>query len=71
MREPPKIRSCINCRYMMWLVGVGQGIRCDNAEKNTLEGTELFRIPSREYCCEHFEPKQDSRVELPRLPGRP
>lgn len=44
----PEEKVCFNCKYMLWLVGVGQGVKCDLDKKN---------IPSRFYSCENFEYK--------------
>lgn len=56
---------CMDCRYLTWLVGVGQGIRC-SAPANT--GRILYPgisptpfnlrvppVPGRSFSCEHFK----------------
>ena len=45
-------KVCNNCRYMLWLVGVGQGVKCGN-DNNKVSG-KLYNIPSRQHTCEHF-----------------
>jgi hypothetical protein len=44
----PEEKVCFNCKYMLWMVGVGQGVKCELDKKN---------IPSRFYSCEKFEYK--------------
>jgi hypothetical protein len=44
----PEEKVCFNCKYMLWLVGVGQGVKCELDKKN---------IPSRMHSCEKFEYK--------------
>lgn len=44
----PEEKVCFNCKYMLWLVGVGQGVKCELDKKN---------IPSRFHSCEKFEYK--------------
>jgi len=39
-------KVCFNCKYMLWLVGVGQGLKCEIDKK---------AIPSRFYTCDKFE----------------
>ena len=45
----PEEKVCFNCKYMLWLVGVGQGVKCDLDKKN---------IPSRSHTCDKFEYKR-------------
>ena len=45
-------KVCNNCRYMLWLVGVGVGVKCGN-DKNKVDG-KLDNIPSRQHTCEYF-----------------
>lgn len=42
----PDEKVCFNCKYMLWLVGIGQGVKCDLDKKN---------IPSRLHTCDKFE----------------
>lgn len=46
---------CFNCKHMLWLVGLGQGVKCRN-EKNMRKG-KMLSIPSRWHNCELFERK--------------
>lgn len=48
-------KVCNNCKYMLWLVGAGQGVKCGN-DKNKVDG-RLYNIPSRQHTCERFEKK--------------
>lgn len=52
----PDERVCFNCEYMLWMVALGQGVRCRHPANNPADG-KLFRIPSRRHTCEHFEGK--------------
>ena len=64
-REIPKdYECCWNCRYMSWMVGIGQGVRCTTEENNyrifrTEEAgrPKLPVIPGVAEKCEHFESK--------------
>ena len=57
---PKDYECCYNCRYMAWMVGIGQGIRCGN-EKNQYrifvdeEPLKLPSIPGVAEKCELFE----------------
>lgn len=44
----PNEKVCFNCKHMLWMVGIGQGVKCDLNKKS---------IPSRYYSCEKFEKK--------------
>lgn len=50
------VRTCANCRSMLWLVALGQGIRCLRLENRTPDGKD-FAIPSRQHTCALFEEK--------------
>ena len=45
----PDEKVCFNCRYMLWLVGLGQGVKCELDKKN---------IPSRLHTCSKFKFKE-------------
>jgi len=59
---PKEYECCWNCRYMAWMVGIGQGVRCSN-EKNQYRifvGTQKVKtpvIPGVARKCEHFHNK--------------
>lgn len=72
---------CMDCRYLVWLVGVGQGIRC-SAPANT--GRILYPgvnptpfnlqappVPSRSFGCEHFALKKGTVAERHLTAGQP
>jgi hypothetical protein len=47
----PSEKVCYNCKYLAWMIGVGQGLRCshhDNQDK-------LQMIPNMKHTCEKFE----------------
>ncbi len=44
----PIEKVCFNCTNMMWMVGIGQGVKCRLTMKN---------IPSRLYTCDKFKYK--------------
>jgi hypothetical protein len=48
----PDEKVCFNCQHMLWLVGIGQGIKCDLDKKS---------LPSRYYTCDKFEFKIKSK----------
>lgn len=39
-------KVCFNCTHMLWMVGIGQGVKCSLTMDN---------IPNRYYTCEKFE----------------
>ena len=47
----PDEKVCFNCQHMLWLVGVGQGVKCGLTNK---------AISSRYYTCDKFEFKVKS-----------
>jgi hypothetical protein len=51
-RPGPKERVCYNCKHMIWLVGVGQGVRCGfNSSPNKMPPI----IPSLRHTCNKFK----------------
>jgi len=44
----PDEKVCFNCKNMLWMVGIGQGVKCK---------LDLKNIPSRYHSCEQFEKK--------------
>jgi hypothetical protein len=46
-------KVCYNCKYIAWLVGVGQGLKCCNPKKEI----KLESIPSKNHTCDLFESK--------------
>ena len=45
-KPSPNEKICYNCKNLLWLVGIGQGIKCDIDKKS---------LPSRWYTCDKFE----------------
>ena len=43
---------CYNCKYMMWLVGLGQGLKCSDIRN--YKDNKFFNIPSRRHTCGYF-----------------
>jgi hypothetical protein len=44
----PDEKICYNCKNLLWLVGIGQGIKCDLDKKS---------LSSRWYTCDKFVTK--------------
>lgn len=60
MQLPPKDdKVCANCKYLAWMIGIGQGLRCthksvyDQATFNSLPPV----VPSSRHTCDKFESK--------------
>lgn len=49
-------KSCMNCKYRLYMVALGVGIKCTN-ENNFVEGKH-FNIPYRNYTCQYFEKRE-------------
>jgi hypothetical protein len=45
----PTDKVCYNCKYLLWMVGIGAGLRCGYNMKNTL------KIPSSKHTCHKFK----------------
>lgn len=45
---------CANCHFMMWMVGIGQGVQCSHPANRGPDG-QWMPIPSGRFSCEHFE----------------
>ena len=50
--------ACENCRYLLWMIGIGGGLRCSH-EKNLVDGKAIY-IKSRKSTCEYFELKNNN-----------
>ena len=44
-------KVCFNCKYMLWLVGLGLGLKCNLDKSN---------IPNRYYTCSKFDFKTEN-----------
>jgi len=42
-------KICLNCTYLIWMVGIGQGLKC---------GLNMKKIPSKEHTCKNFTLKK-------------
>ena len=42
----PEEKVCFNCAHLLWLVGIGQGLKCDLNKKT---------LPTRFYSCDKFQ----------------
>jgi hypothetical protein len=47
----PDEKVCFNCKYMLWLVGLGLGLKC-NLDKS--------KIPNRYHTCSKFDFKTEN-----------
>jgi len=54
--RPRSLRTCLQCGYSQWLVGIGQGFRCFHPAKKPVE-SYAWVIPSRTHVCELFVEK--------------
>jgi len=48
---------CINCKYVVHLIALGLGMRCNHPKRNSFKETFTTLIPSRDYTCELFKHK--------------
>jgi hypothetical protein len=63
---PKEYPCCWNCKYMAWMVGIGQGVRCSNeknqyrvfgTESHDINSLKMPVIPGVARKCEHFHNK--------------
>lgn len=47
-RPKPDERVCYNCKNMLWMVGIGQGVRCGLSHPPKL-------IPQLRHTCDYFK----------------
>jgi len=52
-------KICRNCKNVIWMVGIGQGIRCSYGYKYEKGMPPPPKIPSGFHTCEHFELKKE------------
>jgi hypothetical protein len=44
----PDEKVCFNCKFLIWSIGIGRGIRCS--------ARDGFRMPSfKSYTCDNFQ----------------
>jgi hypothetical protein len=54
----PSERVCYNCKYKLWLVGLGLGVRCGHEHLTAPSGSKAGKptiIPHLRHTCEKFE----------------
>lgn len=52
-------RVCYNCKHMLWMVGIGLGVRCGY----TIDGkTKPPMIPNLRHTCTNFENKFEKEI---------
>lgn len=57
-------RVCYNCKYMLWLVGIGQGVRCGYNYKTSglpQSAESIPHIPNLKHTCDKFEFETDDK----------
>ena len=52
-KSKPTDKICMNCEYLLWAIGAGQGLRCKHPDKRE-EGKSPY-INSRFGTCDLFE----------------
>lgn len=57
----PSEKVCYNCKHLVWLVALGQGIRCTLPKEGTDERSYKL-IHSRRHTCESFVPKHENKT---------
>ena len=70
-KTPPDLACCLHCKWRLWAVGAGQGIRCtqpDNAGKSLGEGQPAMKlplVPGLWEKCQHFEKRPPASEQQP------
>jgi len=49
----PDEKVCYNCQHLAWMIGIGQGLRCTNPNKE--KKNEM--VPGSRHTCELFKSK--------------
>ena len=53
-KESQEIKDgCHNCKYIMWLIAIGGGLKCKVLQPDG----EIFDIPGRFHKCDKFDKK--------------
>jgi len=54
-------KVCMNCKYLIWAVGVGAAVLCKCESNCIIDGisSKYFTVPNRRYTCEYFEIKNE------------
>lgn len=54
----PDEKVCFNCKHMLWMVGIGAGVRCGYAADSK---TLIPMIPHLKHTCDKFENKNEKQ----------
>ena len=68
---PKDYECCWNCRYMSWMVAIGQGVRCGN-KKNRYRVFREVKDKGNSLIFHHspyYDTRSESRLKLPVIPG--
>ena len=68
---PKDYKGCWNCRYMQWMVALGQGARCSN-KKNEYRVFREVKDNGKSLIFHHspyYDTRSESRLKLPVIPG--
>lgn len=58
----PDEKVCYNCEHKIWLVALGQGVRCGyNLNKNDIQNLPM--IPHLRHSCDNFNFKNSVNEE--------
>lgn len=57
VRPGPEEQVCYNCKHMLWLVAIGQGVRCGYEINGR---PKMIMLPSLRHVCDKFEWKNES-----------
>lgn len=53
----PSEKVCYNCKHLLWMIAIGQGLRCGHPDK-TPRGQF---VRSRRHTCEMFDPNKNKK----------
>lgn len=61
----PEEKVCYNCKYMLWLVGLGLGVRCGYEYHTSEEWKAKIpeMVPHLRHTCVKFESKHQNAIE--------
>lgn len=51
----PEEKVCFNCKHLLWMVGIGMGLRCSQDREDNM----YKLIPNRRHTCNLFENKEN------------
>lgn len=61
-------KICINCQFILWMVGVGQGIRCSK-HRNENDFPRLIECGRGGYC-DLFQRKPNHHITIEQIYGK-